>query len=331
MRAMDFLAKARSLESRPVAVIYGDEAYLRQQVRGVVQRLAIGESDPGLCLREFQGNRVDTSEVLDELATPLLFAPRGLVVVEGADPLVSAHRALFERYATKPNANSVLLLMVHKWPGNTRLAKIVARSGYAVDCASPGEREILDWCGRYARREHGKALPRDAAHLLVELVGTDMGRLASQVDKLAAYVGQADRIAEDDVDVLVGRQRVRSTWELMDAAAQGEPTRALSILERLLASGEAPVAIVGAVGWQLRRMVQATHLLDQQTQPGQVCRTVGVPPFAADRFLRQIQSLGTERIRHAYRMLLDIDLGLKGASDVPARALLERLLVCLCC
>lgn len=330
MDALGFLAKARSLESRPVAAIYGDEAYLRQRARTVIQRMAIGEADPGLCLTEFQGDVVEVSAVLDELATPRLFAPRGLVVVENADPMVSAHRRLLEQYAAKPNPASVLLLMVRRWPGNTRLAKIVARNGYAVDCAPLRERRVLTWCGAYARQEHGKALPQAAAGLLVELIGTDMGLLASQIDKLTAYVGQADRITQDDVDALVGRQRLRSTWELMDAAAQGNPSRTLSILERLLASGESPVAIVGAMGWQLRRMVQAFDLLGQGAKPAEVCHTLGIPAFATDRFVRQIRHLGADRIRGAYRTLLDVDLGLKGASDMPARTLLERLLLGLC-
>ena len=330
MDALSFLAKAPSAECRPTAVIYGDEEYLRRRVRDAVQRLAIGDSDPGLCLSEFQGDAVEVSQVLDELATPLLFAPRGLVVVENADALVSAHRPLFEAYAKKPGRKSVLLLMVHKWPKTTRLAKIVARSGHAIDCTALRERDVLKWCGEHARQEHGKSLSSPGASLLVELVGTDMGRLASQIDKLAAYTGKADAIGPDDVDALVGNQRVRSTWELMDAASDGKPPEALSILEHLLEAGESPVMITSAIGWQLRRMVQACDLLAKGTSPADTCRELKIPPFATDQFLRQLRRLGSDHVRRAYRMLLDVDMGLKGGSDLSERTLLERLLVCLC-
>ena len=330
MDALSFLAKARSLECRHIAVIYGGEGYLRRRARSAVQQMAIGQSAPELCLSEFRGDDVDMAQVLDQLATPLLFAPRSLVVVEDADALVSGHRPLFERYADTPRSNSVLLLTVSKWPGNTRVAKIVARTGYAVDCAPLRERHITPWCTQYAKQEHHKALAPPGARLLVELVGTDMGRLASQIDKLSAYVGRGDAITQDDVDALVGRQRVRSTWELMDAASDGQPSRAVSILERLLTSGESPVMILGAIGWQLRRMVRACDLLSSGQRAGDVCRTLNIPPFVADRFVQQVRRLGQQRIRSTYRMLLDVDLGVKGASALSERLLLERLIVCLC-
>jgi len=328
--ALTFLAKTGSLQCRHIAAIYGAEAYLRRRVREAIQELAIGDSDPGLCVSEFRGPETDMADVFDQLDTPLLFAPRALVVVDDADPLVSAHRPALEAYAGAARTGCVLLLMVKTWPANTRLAQVVKRQGYAVNCAPLREREVLNWCVHYTKQTHRKTLANADARLLVELSGTEMGRLASEIDKLAAYVGQAPRITQDDVDTLVGRQRIRSTWELMDAAADGEAARALSILERLLSSGESPVMIVAAVGWQLRRMVQALDLLTQGQPAPQVCRELRIPSFAADRFVGQLRRLGTQRIRRTYRAVLDVDLGLKGASDLPERTLLERLVVDLC-
>ena len=60
-----------------------------------------------------------------------------------------------------------------------------------------------------------------------------------------------------------------------------------------------------------------THLLNR----------AGVPPFAQRGCEQQLRHLGRQRADRLYDWLLEADLGLKGSSQLPARTLLERLVV----
>jgi DNA polymerase-3 subunit delta len=72
---------------------------------------------------------------------------------------------------------------------------------------------------------HGKKISSDAAELLVELTGGDLGLLEQELAKLAVYVGSRDTITVQDVDGLVARNRVQTVWEILEAAGAGESHR----------------------------------------------------------------------------------------------------------
>ena len=52
-----------------------------------------------------------------------------------------------------------------------------------------------------------------AANLLVELVGLEIGILASELEKLAVYAGESKRIERADVARMVGAGRVETVWK----------------------------------------------------------------------------------------------------------------------
>jgi DNA polymerase-3 subunit delta len=174
---------------------------------------------------------------------------------------------------------------------------------------------------------HGKQLSAPAAAMLVDLVGPEMGQLDQELAKLAAYAGEAARVDAGDVDALVGSSRGESTWKIFDAMAAGRPAEALEILDRLFDHGEDPLRVLGAFSMQLRRLAQAYRLTGQGQSLPAALAEAGVPPFAVRGAEQQLRHLGRRRADRLYDWLLETDLGLKGASALPPRTLMERLVV----
>jgi DNA polymerase-3 subunit delta len=132
---------------------------------------------------------------------------------------------------------------------------------------------------------------------------------------------------------LVGAWRTKTTWEMLDAAAGGDAAEALRQLDRLLGSGEHPLALLGPMGYTLRRFAATARLVEQAIAAGR--RTTlrdalveaGIKPFAVQKAEGQVRQLGRARAGQLYRWLLDTDLELKGASRLEPRTVLERLIV----
>src|SRR5262249_11216119 len=157
---------------------------------------------------------------------PFLSACR-LVVVENADPFVSQFRTQLEKYVAAPAATGVLVLDVKSWPANTRLAKLLSDEATIV-CKAPAAHRLPVWCAQWAASCHGKQLSAEAAKLLVDLTGTDMGQLERELAKLAIYAGDAKRIEPADVDKLVGNSRAENLWKIFDAIGAGNAAGALT-------------------------------------------------------------------------------------------------------
>jgi DNA polymerase-3 subunit delta len=222
----------------------------------------------------------------------------------------------------------VLILDVKTWAASTRLAKMLPGEA-TITCVLPKNREaqtLRSWLPKWAKEQHARTLDSDATTLLLDLVGHDMGLLDQELAKLAVYVGDAPVIKATDVDKLVGHNRERTAWQMLDAAAEGNREQALQVLGRLFDQGEEPLAILGAVGWQVRRLAQTGRLVAGGLSVGAAMARVGMPPFAQQRVERHLRRLGS-RTAELFDWLLEADLAMKSSGQLPGQVVLERLLV----
>jgi DNA polymerase-3 subunit delta len=326
MESFAFLERAARLEPRAVYVIHGDEDFLKKQVLQALRGLVFGKDADTFGLSTHEGDKASFAEVHDELDTLPFLSQRRLVIVENADPFITRFRALLETYVSGPSASGVLVLDVKSWPSNTRLAKLINADSTIV-CKAPAAYRLPDWCVRWAPAQYGKEIALPAARLLVDLVGPEMGQLDQELNKLAIFVGSEKRIESADVDRLVGSSRSENTWKIFDAIGAGQIGAALQILDRSLDQGEDPMRILGAFSAQLRRLAAAARASREGESLPMALNRAGVPPFALKGCEEQVRHLGSRRARLLYDWLLEVDLGLKGSSQLPERTILERLVV----
>ena len=287
----------------PLYVLHGDEAFLKRQVLQALRARALGPDADDQSLATYPGDKAEFAAVFDELQTVPFFAPRRIVVVDGADPFVTRYRAQLEKTIDKLPASGVLVLDVKTWAATTRLAKMVDNAATIV-CKAPKPYQLAPWCTEWAAAQHQKQLPGPAAGLLLDLVGTEMGLLDQEILKLAIYVGERKRIEVADVDRLVGNNRAESTWKIFDALAAANAPGALAILDRALEQGEEPLKIMGAFAMQLRRLAQAARLAIQGTNLRAALAQVGIPPFGVDSAEKKLRHLTRRRALKLYDWLL---------------------------
>src|SRR5262245_30780224 len=329
MDCMTFLDRQDKLKPQPVYVVFGDEPFLKALGRHAVRRLVLGDKDDGFAFSSYPGDKAAWAQVIDDLNTLPMLSPRRLVAVESADPFVSENRerleALFkERLQAEPTGT--LLLDVGTWASNTKLAK-AAPDAWVVECRTPASHALPQWCVRWCKERHGKALSADAARHLVDLVGAEMGLLDSEMQKLAVYVGDAARIDKRDVDTLVGASRGENTWQIFELIGAGKGGEALAFLQRLFSQGEDPMKLLGAFSSKLRQLARAARLQAQGVPLLSAMAQADIKTFPAARQAaeQQLRHLGRRRLDRLYDMLLETDQGMKGGSQLPPRLQMERL------
>src|SRR5207248_1466498 len=148
--------------------------------------------------------------------------------------------------------------------------------------------------------EHGKQLAAPAAQLLVQLIGPEMGLLAQELAKLAAYAGAATRIEPGDVDKLVGNSRAEEVWTIFDAIGAGKAGEALTVLDRLFDQGSAPQMVLGAFSYQMRLLSRAARLHAQGRPLPAALAEVGVFQWRAEKVAAQMRHLGQRRLARLY-------------------------------
>jgi DNA polymerase-3 subunit delta len=325
MRALEWLRDPSAHAPKPIYSIFGDDTYLRREAVAAICQVVLRDQAGEMAVSRFEGKGAALADVLDELRMLPFFSKRRIVVVEDADPFVTKYRKDLEGYIETPSDTGVLILAVKSWPSNTKLARLVEATGLALDCTSPGEKDLVPWLIHLAASRHGAQLESDAARLLLELVGVEVGVLAAEVEKLAVYVGAAGRIRREDVARMVEAGRIETVWKVLDAATTGDGATAIKHLDDLLASGEHPVRVLAGLTVSLLKTHHAGRLRAARVSLEEACRMAGI--FTIEKTRRQHAHLGPARVDRLPAMLLKADRDLKGDSLLDERVILEELLV----
>lgn len=324
--ALDFLAESAGSTIPAVVAVFGDESFLKRLVLAEVRKRASDGDDAEFSCTELDGDKATPRDVFDELSTLSLFGGgRRVVVIEDADKFVSDYRDKLEDYVAKPSPGGVLVLEVSSWASNTRLYKATAASGLNIQCTAPPEAGLVKWLVAWANQRYQAKLQQDAAESLVEMVGPELGLLDQEIAKLAA-ASRTEPITVERVEQLVGSWRAKTAWDMIDAVVEGRTAEAFGRLDRLIAAGEHPIALLAQMASTLRRFAAATRLLERDERSGrrpmirQLLQDAGFKPFVLDKAERQWRQLGRRRAGAIYGWLLEADQALKGRSSAPARA-----------
>jgi DNA polymerase III subunit delta len=307
--------------------VYGDDPYLvRESIHAVVRCVFADPEEADAAVTRFPGATTPLASVLDEVFTLPFFSRRRLVVVEDADPFVTKYRRELENYLENPCESGSLLLQLKQFPATTIIAKRVNKIGLAIDCSSPNEADLMKWLIHWAQSRFGVQLDPESARFLVDLVGPETGILASEVEKLAVYAGDAKRIDRADIAKLVDAGRVETIWKTLDSATLGQARNALEFVDSLLSSGEHPTPVLAAMGASLLKIHHAGQLRGQRLSLEEACRIAGIPPFAVDKTRQQHAHLGPRRVDRIPEILLKGDLDIKGGSTLDPRIVIELFL-----
>jgi DNA polymerase-3 subunit delta len=312
-------------EVKPVYVLYGTDEFLQvENRRGIISRV-IGSGDPQTSVRTFEPD-VELSDVLDELRTVPFLSPHRVVVVTDADDFVSDYRGQLEKYLSSPSGTSSLILSVSSWAKNTRLYKMVEKIGEAIDCTGPDRKDA----GRYLRElaaKRGKKIGPQAAELMLEWCGEDLGTLDNEIEKLSLYIGDRKEIAPDDVAALVAAAAGPRAFALTNAITAGDTSAALKALAGSLTRRGEEFRVLGMIAWHLRRAMQVHQEIAKGAGPAEACRSARI--YGGQReFLQMLRRRPRTRLRKDFRCALAADLDMK--SGVEPVAALQQLVVGLC-
>jgi len=310
----------------PIYVIAGQDIHRRDQALSQLRSQLLGQ-DQGLGEVRLEGKNADLPDVLDELRTVPFLAERKVVILDDADKFVSDNREALEDYFNAPAETGSLIMIVDTWRKATRLDKQIAKIGQVISAEPMKGREVVSWVMAEAQKME-KTLSMSAAAELVETVGTDTGRLANELEKLAMFVGQRKQISSEDIASLSGQTAQENVFLITDLLAEGKTAEVTRVLNSILESDRsAEYSMVGVLTFSLRRLLKAKTLLENGIRQNEVLSACKIYPGISDRFFAQVKRFSVERLRKLIDNLAKVDYANKTGLGQP-RMNLEKFILC---
>ncbi len=250
----------------------------------------------GLTFREF----------LDEISAAPFIAEKRLVLVAGVPrfskeemkriPDVMHEQTVLAFFDAKPDK---------RLGGLKELERVATKKNFMVLKGA----EVRAWVLTFTK-SLGTEISKDAAQLLLTVVGIDQAFLATELQKLTLRASGRG-ITADDVRELAVPSGEQEVWALMNMLASGKTAEALAFTEEQLRSGKSPQALWGMLLWTLENIsVVRAAVMEGIRNPAKIAQA-GVP-FPSVRTLRSLcERINDEDLRTLLDRTIEADIALK--------------------
>ncbi|HEU5305206.1 MAG TPA: DNA polymerase III subunit delta [Gemmatimonadales bacterium] len=325
-------------ELEPVYYLHGSEDVLKDEaVRAIVDRAV----DPSL--RDFNFDQRSAAQLGAEEVNALcntlpMLADRRVVVLRDVEgwKRKTKGRAELLRYLAHPSQQTVVVMVQGADEENED--KELAAGAYAVRFDPLPADRARKWLLHRAGKLGLELDPAAAEHLVLS-VGSDLGALASELEKLASLPA-GEPLTAERVGELVGVRHGETLWDWRDAVLGDQPARAATLLTSVLAQpGVTGVKLVSQLGTALVGIGIARAHYDRGARAGALeglvfrsllsSRPYGLPGYKeeARRWSRWALRWPSQRIRAALEAARDADEALKSTSISDERGVLTDLVL----
>jgi len=308
-----------------VVVLVGKEPFLQGEFTAQIKDLLVaahGEIDTF----KFDGPSTTAAAVLDECRTFGLMQQHKLVVVDGGDQLVKEeNRPLMERYAAAPCESATLVLRCDKW-NKGKLDALIEKVGVIKHCEALAPAQAVAWAGKRCQKRHNATIEPDAARMLVERLGTELGKIDTELAKLAANVGSAPgkpgTITTKAVAQLVGIGREEEIWVVQSTLLHAGPEQALMcIRDALDVSRHHPTLVTYACIDLARKLHGAARGIKAGANPWQLAGKLRLWGDSKDAILAAAAKADPARMAALFKEAVHTDRRQKTGQTDPVRSL----------
>jgi DNA polymerase-3 subunit delta len=307
-----------------VYFLYGDEEYLKEEAAQSILRAHVDPTTRDFNLDELRGSSLDAETLASVCATPPMMAEWRVVVVRDAQALATAARArsVVEDLVAGP-VPGLALILVAQLPDRSKAKfwELLRKKATAVEFPPLASGDVPGWLISHAGAQ-GYEVEPEAARAMAAAIGSELGVLVQEVNKLIGYVGDRKRIGTPDVEAVVGSIPRVNRWDWFDAVGSRRFAEARGSLSTLLAGSESGVGLVIGLGAHFLRLAIAAA-------GGEKALAQALPPhqrWLAARITRQARGWTLPALEAALDDLLRADRLLK-SSSLGDTAVLEELLL----
>ncbi len=233
-----------------------------------------------------------------------MMAERQLVVVKEAQQMKSLEELAI--YCQQPLESTVLVILMHGASADKRrgLYKSVLKTGVIVESPVLRDYEMPQWITSYYEGRGLKIHP-EAAQLLAESAGTELGKIAVETDKLLKNLPEGVKeIGVADIEKNVGISRQYSIFELTKCLSYRQAAQALKIAAYI---GQTPRFVLPMVIAPL-----FTHF--QRIEKYHAGQTPQVNPYFLKEYEAAARNYSLPQCMAAISLLTDFDYKGKGGD-----------------
>lgn len=298
----------KSGQLKQVYILYGEEAYLRNQYKEKLKTALLDGGD-AMNLHCFEGKDVKTGDVIDLAETMPFLAKRRVIVLENSGLFAHGGEELAQ-YLESPSETTYFVFAEASVDKRSKLYKAATAKGRAIEFKAQDETTLKRWIMGFLKRENKNITERDL-NLFLDKTGSDMENIRGELEKLLCYCLERDVVTAQDIEAVCTKQVTSQIFDMINAVAERRQKAAMELYYDLLTLKEPPMRILFLITRQFNLLLQVKELKNKGLDANAIGEKVGLAGFIARKYVAQASKFKEADLRRALADCVEAEQAVK--------------------
>lgn len=227
----EIVRSIKNHDYKPVYYLMGEESYYIDKISEYILQTVLKEEEREFNQTVLYGSDTDISTVINAAKRYPMMAERQVVILKEAQHVKRMEDLIY--YVQKP-LQSTVLVICHKngtLDRRKKLAAEIEKVGFLFESKKMKDSQLPGFITSYLKRKSVEIEPK-ASEMMAEFVGTDLSRMAGELDKLVITLAPGiRRVTPEQIERNIGISKDYNNYELRSAIVAKDVLKANRIIK----------------------------------------------------------------------------------------------------
>lgn len=321
MKVQEILSAIKQRKYKPLYLLHGEESHYIDVICDAIEHTVLNDAQKGFDQTILYGKDVDFSTIISAAKRYPMLSDYQVIIVKEAQGLKwkgEDEVDMLAKYVDNLTPTTLLVFAYKhgKFDKRTKLYKAIEKVGVAFESEKLYDNKVAPWIVDEIQHQGHKIHPQAAA-LMAEYLGTDLSKVANEVQKLILNVPKDREISVQDIEQNIGISKDFNVFELNNALGKRDALKAIQIVDYFAANPKSnPVVLVmGTLYGYFSKVLKYHYLADKSAQAA--ARELGVSPYFVKDYEYAARNFNKLKLFQVMTILKDYDLKFKGLDAGP--------------
>jgi DNA polymerase-3 subunit delta len=317
----DILSDLEKKLYHPVYFFCGEEPYYIDMLSQYIEKNILDEGEREFNQMIFYGRENSIATVLDAAYRFPMMSNYQVVIVKEAQEMrdlltAGGEKSLLQTYVENSPKTTILVICYKykKLDMRTSLGKKLSKSAVFFESPRLYDNKIPGWIEDYLKTK-GYIIGHKAVALLAEYLGSDLSKIANELNKLMINLSPPAEITVADIENNIGISKDYNIFELQNALGARDMAKCLQIVEYFASNPkDNPFVVCMMSLYNYFSKLFIYHSLKDRSR-NNVAAKLGINPFFVADYEKAARVYGPGILEKIFHCLREYDLKSKGVGN----------------
>ena len=318
MTHIEILQNLKKKIYHPIYVLMGEEPYFIDLISDYIANNILEEGERSFNQTILYGKDTDKDSLFTIARRFPMMSANQVVILKEAQYFNNLEEELLS-YIENP-LNSTILVICYKYKmldKRKKFVKLAGEKGIVFESPKIYENQLIVWINKYCL-DNGYKINPQASAMLAEYLGTEISKVANELDKLMILLPLGTTISPMDIEKNIGISKDYNIYELQNAIGEKDVLKANRIINHFGANQKQnPIPkTISSLYFYFSKLLKYNFLHDKSRS--NITKALSVQPYFIDGFLKAAKNYPPQKLVEIIALLREIDMKSKGVGNISA-------------